>query len=113
MLSSKSGLDESLRFVDRVSLFITDTFRTLDIVGQVTVKGKGHPLVILPMTSSEGLTSLRDRFSAIPGAGEYIISAVAIDAVHRSTQFELIMKKLIKKHVLLRNEFDKKSEEEK
>ncbi len=100
LLSSHSNFDEDIQFLDQVSLFINDTFRTLDLVGQVTIKGKTTPLIILPMTDSKGLTALRERFRAIPGAGEYIITAVAVDMVHRTTSFERIMKMLLKKHVL-------------
>ncbi len=112
MFSSRKDSSKDLIFVDQISLYITDSFRNLDIIGQLSVKKVSRPLLILPMTNSHGLTCLKERFRSIPNAGEYIISAIAIDSTHRNTNFEKIMKKLLKKHVI-KDSQNSGSEEEK
>ena len=99
MISSKDKSNDDLEFIEHILLYITNNFRSLDIVGRVKIKNRLFPVIILPMTSSQGLLNLQKRFSAIPIAVDYFISAISIDSYHRLTNYELIMKKLLKKHI--------------
>lgn len=98
-VTGKVKESERSNYSEWVAVEMGPKLRFLDIIGEIKVRDRIITVLIFPMTDSEGVATVMERFGQSVIKHSAAVSTVTLDKKSKTNSYEELMKEVIRNHI--------------